>query len=48
MPSSKVILRSYGQWSASFPAFDLLNTSMKLWYSLGSVLKLTGVEMITE
>ena len=48
MPSSKVILRSYGRWSASFPAFDLLNMSAKSWYSSGSVLKLTGAEVVAE
>ena len=48
MPSSKVILRSYGRWSASFPAFDLLNMSVKSWYSSGSVLKLTGAKVDVE
>jgi len=31
VPSSRVILRSYGQWSANLLALDLLNMSAKSW-----------------
>ena len=34
-PSSRLILRSYGQCGGSVSAFTLLKTSAKLWYFSG-------------
>ena len=49
VPLSKLILRSYRWCSANLPAFDLLNTSAKLWYSSGMLFMLTMFsEMVVD
>ena len=47
-PSSRLILRSYGQCWARVSALALLKTSAKSWYSSGMEERLTGGELDVE